>query len=94
MGLVEALYLLLRVFIVSRATLAAENLALRQQLSVLKRKRDAFIFPCANHFENGRTVSLSACLQDLTAMLRSFNTRASCPVTIGRSVILERQTAR
>jgi putative transposase len=36
MGLVEALYLLLRAFVVSRATLAAENLALRQQLSVLE----------------------------------------------------------
>jgi hypothetical protein len=29
MGLVETLYLLLRAFVVSRATLAAENLALR-----------------------------------------------------------------
>jgi hypothetical protein len=36
MGLVEALYLLLRAFVVSRATLAAENLVLRQQFSVLK----------------------------------------------------------
>jgi transposase InsO family protein len=36
MGFVEALYLLLRAFVVSRATLAAENLALRQQLSVLE----------------------------------------------------------
>jgi hypothetical protein len=36
MGLVETLYLLLRAFVVSRATLAAENLALRQQLSVLE----------------------------------------------------------
>ena len=35
MGLVEALYLLPRAFVVSRATLTAENLALRQQLSVL-----------------------------------------------------------
>ena len=36
MGLIQALYLLLRAFVVSRATLAAENLALRQQLSVLE----------------------------------------------------------
>lgn len=36
MGLVETLYLLLRGCVVSRATLAAENLALRQQLSVLE----------------------------------------------------------
>ncbi len=35
MGLVQALYLVLRAFVVSRAALAAENLALRQQLSVL-----------------------------------------------------------
>lgn len=34
MGLVEALYVLLRAFIVSRVTLAAENLALSQQRSV------------------------------------------------------------
>ena len=38
MGLVEALYLLLRAFVVSHATLAAENLALRQQLSVLEHR--------------------------------------------------------
>ena len=38
MELVEALYLLLRAFVVSRATLAAENLALRQQLSVLEHR--------------------------------------------------------
>jgi transposase InsO family protein len=36
MGFIEALYLLLRAFVVSRATLAAENLALRQQLSVFE----------------------------------------------------------
>ncbi len=36
MGLIQALYLLLRAFVVSRAILAAENLALRQQLSVLE----------------------------------------------------------
>jgi hypothetical protein len=35
MGLVTALALFLRAFVVSRAALAAENLALRQQLSVL-----------------------------------------------------------
>ncbi len=35
MGLVKALALFLRAFVVSRAALAAENLALRQQLSVL-----------------------------------------------------------
>jgi hypothetical protein len=36
MGLVKALALFLRAFIVSRAALAAENLVLRQQLSVLE----------------------------------------------------------
>jgi transposase InsO family protein len=36
MGLVTALAFFLRAFVVSRATLAAENLALRQQLSVLE----------------------------------------------------------
>ena len=36
MGLVTALALFLRAFVVSRAALAAENLALRQQLSVLE----------------------------------------------------------
>jgi hypothetical protein len=36
MECVEALYLLLRAFVISRASLAAENLALRQQLSVLE----------------------------------------------------------
>ena len=35
MGLIKALALVLRAFVVSRAALAAENLALRQQLSVL-----------------------------------------------------------
>ena len=35
MGCVEALYLFLRACVISRAGLAAENLALRQQLSVL-----------------------------------------------------------
>ena len=35
MGLVTALALFLRAFVVNRAALAAENLALRQQLSVL-----------------------------------------------------------
>jgi hypothetical protein len=34
MGLVTALAFFLRAFVVSRATLAAENLALRQQLSL------------------------------------------------------------
>ncbi len=36
MGCVEAFYLLLRACVISRASLAAENLALRQQLSVLE----------------------------------------------------------
>ncbi len=36
MGFVEAFYLLLRACVISRASLAAENLALRQQLSVLE----------------------------------------------------------
>ena len=36
MGLVQALYLVLGAFVVNRAALAAENLALRQQLSVLE----------------------------------------------------------
>ena len=38
MGLVKALILFLRAFVVSRATLAAENLALRQQLSVYEHR--------------------------------------------------------
>jgi hypothetical protein len=36
MGLLQALYLFLRAYVISRAALAAENLALRQQLSVLE----------------------------------------------------------
>jgi putative transposase len=36
MGVLQALYLFLRAYVISRATLAAENLALRQQLSVLE----------------------------------------------------------
>jgi hypothetical protein len=36
MGLRQALYLFLRAYVISRATLAAENLTLRQQLSVLE----------------------------------------------------------
>jgi hypothetical protein len=36
MGCVEALYLFLRACVISRAGLATENLALRQQLSVLE----------------------------------------------------------
>jgi len=39
MGLLQALYLFLRAFFISPATLAAENLALRQQLSVLEHTR-------------------------------------------------------
>ncbi len=39
MGLIQALYLLLRAFVVSRATLAAENLALRQHSSVCSNTR-------------------------------------------------------
>ena len=35
MGLLQALYLFLRASVISHGTLAAENLALRQQLSVL-----------------------------------------------------------
>ena len=38
MGLLQALYLFLRAFVISRATIAAENLALRQQLSVLEHR--------------------------------------------------------
>src|SRR5215467_15126879 len=38
MVLVSALFLLIRSLIVSRTTLAAENLALRQQLAVFNRK--------------------------------------------------------
>ncbi len=37
MGCVKALYLLLRAFIVSRAALVAENLALQHQVLVLQR---------------------------------------------------------
>ena len=36
MGPLRALYLFLRAYVLSRATLAAENLALRQQLSTLQ----------------------------------------------------------
>jgi hypothetical protein len=36
MGLLQALYFFLRAYLISHATLAAENLALRQQLSVLE----------------------------------------------------------
>jgi putative transposase len=36
MGPLRALYLFLRAYVLSRATLAAENLALRQQLSILQ----------------------------------------------------------
>ncbi len=54
MGCVETLYLLLRAFVISRASLVAENLALRQQLSVLEhsvkrpklRQRDRRFWVC------------------------------------------------
>jgi hypothetical protein len=36
MGIIKALYLLIRAFLVCRLSLAAENLALRQQLAILK----------------------------------------------------------
>jgi hypothetical protein len=38
MALISALFALIRSLIVSRTALAAENLALRQQLTVLNRK--------------------------------------------------------
>jgi putative transposase len=38
MALISALLMLIRTLIVSRTALAAENLALRQQLTVLNRK--------------------------------------------------------
>ncbi len=36
MGIIEAIYFLIREFLTSRLMLAAENLALRQQVSVYK----------------------------------------------------------
>ncbi len=36
MGIIKAIYLLIRAFLVSRLSLAAENLALRQQLAVYR----------------------------------------------------------
>jgi hypothetical protein len=45
MALVSALFLLIRSLIVSRKALAAENLALRQQLTVIKMRPESyFIF--------------------------------------------------
>lgn len=54
MGLIQVLYLFLRATVISRATLAAENLALRQQLSVFehsvkrpkRRPRDRLFWVC------------------------------------------------
>ena len=39
MGIVRCLYLFVRAFVISRTSLVAENLALRQQLAVLKRQK-------------------------------------------------------
>ena len=36
MGIIKAIYLLIRAFLISRLSLAAENLALRQQVAVYK----------------------------------------------------------
>jgi hypothetical protein len=36
MGIIKAIYLLIRAFLVSRLSLAAENLALRQQVAVYR----------------------------------------------------------
>ena len=52
MGIIKAIYLLIRAFLISRLSLAAENLALRQQVAVYKhtvkrpklRPRDRFFW--------------------------------------------------
>ena len=56
MGLVRCLYFIVRAFVISRVSLVVENLALRQQLAVLKRqkpkprlkKRDRLFWVCSN----------------------------------------------